>query len=61
MKKFLKILLQYKKVLALIELIKLAYADKKITGPEAKKVLAEAIDMLVAMKLLDRDEEEAPE
>jgi predicted metal-binding transcription factor (methanogenesis marker protein 9) len=57
-KKFFKILLQYKKVIALINLIKEAYKDKKITGDEAEKVLKEAIDMLVAMKILERNDEE---
>jgi len=53
MKKIWKILSNYKRVIKLINLIKDAYEDKKVTGAEAEAVLAEAVATLVEMGVID--------
>ena len=55
MSKFFKILTHYKRVMKLIQLIKDAYADKKVTGVEAEAVLNEAIATLVEMGIIDKE------
>jgi hypothetical protein len=55
MKKFWKILSNWKRIVALIDLIKDAAEDKKVTGAEAEAVLDEAIDMLVEMEIIDAE------
>lgn len=54
--KILKILTNLKRVMALIGLIKSAYEDKKVTEEEAKQVLDEAVDILVDMGVVKREE-----
>jgi len=54
MKRFWKVLSNWKRVVKLIDLIKQAYADKKITGTEAEAVLREAIDTLVEMGVMEK-------
>lgn len=55
MSKFWKILTHWKRVVKLIQLIKDAYEDKKVTGAEAEAVLEEAIGTLVEMGVLDAE------
>ena len=55
MRKLYKIIRNYKRVLKLVDLIRLAYKDKKVTGKEAEEVLDEAIEMLVSMGLIDAE------
>ena len=55
MSKFWKILSNWKRVVKLIQLIKDAYEDKKITGAEAEAVLDEAILSLVEMGVIDKE------
>jgi len=55
MSKFFKILKHWKRVVTLIELIKDAAKDKKVTGAEAESVLGEAIDVLVVMGVIDKE------
>ena len=55
MSKFFKILTHWRRVVKLIELIKAAYADKKVTGAEAEAVLDEAIDTLVEMGVIEKE------
>ena len=55
MGKLWSVLRHYKRVVALIGLIKEAYEDKKITGTEAEEVLAEAIDTLVEMGIIAKE------
>ena len=55
MSKFFKILKNWKKVVALIDLVKKAYADKKVTGAEAEAVLDETITILVDMGIIDKE------
>lgn len=54
MKKFWKILSNWKRVVKLIKLIKGAYEDKKVTGAEAEAVLDEAIATLVDMGIIEK-------
>ena len=49
------ILKHWKSVIRLIDLIKDAYKDRKITGQEAELVVAQAIETLVEMKIIDRE------
>jgi hypothetical protein len=55
MKKFWKILSNWKRVVKLIDLIKDAYEDKKITGVEAEAVLDETIAVLVEMDVIEKE------
>ena len=55
MKKLWKIISNWRRVAKLIEIIKVAAKDKKVTGAEAEAVLDEAIDMLVEMEILDKE------
>ncbi len=50
-----KILSNWRRVINLINLIKAAYEDKKITGTEAEAVLDEAIETLVKMGVIERE------
>ena len=52
MKKFWKILSNWKLVVKLIDLIKDAYADKEVTESEAEEVLSEAVSMLIEMGVI---------
>jgi hypothetical protein len=55
MSKFWKILSNWKRVVKLVDLIKAAYEDKKITGVEAELVLKEAIATLVEMGVIEKE------
>ncbi len=55
MKKFWKILSNWKRIVKLIDLIKTAAEDKKVTGAEAEAVVDEAIAMLVEMEVIDAE------
>ena len=55
MKQFWKILSNWKRIVKLINLIKKAYEDKKITGAEAEAVLKEAIATLVEMDVIEKE------
>ena len=55
MKKFWKILSNWKRVVSLIDLVKKAAEDKKVTGAEAEAVVDEAIKMLVEMGVIDAE------
>ena len=52
MRKFWRILSNWKRVVKLVGLIKNAAEDKKVTGEEAEAVLKEAIAMLVEMGVI---------
>ena len=55
MSKFFKILKHWKRVVKLIDLVKSAYEDKKVTGAEAEAVLGETIDVLVDMGIIEKE------
>ena len=55
MKKFWKIVSNWRKIVTLISLIKTAAEDKKVTGVEAEEVVGKAIEMLVEMDIIDAE------
>ncbi len=50
---FWKILTNYKKVAALIKLVKVAYTDKKLTKEELDEITNEILDLLVALGVIE--------
>lgn len=52
---FWKILTNWRKIVAIIELVKDAVADKKVTGAEAEKVLDEIIALLVEIGVIEKE------
>lgn len=53
MKMFFKILGNWRKIAGIVELVKQAVADKKVTGTEAEGVLDEVIKLLVEIGVIE--------
>lgn len=55
MSKLWKIVRNWRKVAGLIEVIKVAAKDRKVTGLEAEAVVKEAVSILVEMEIIDAE------